>query len=152
MIIEIPSSKQIPRNSHNDYRNKPKTLIQQSNKNQSSSPKSQIVPLKMGKPLPNAIYLVLFLDVVAGALREIDAILCTQDLSTIITTLLHFTLSHTEMDFPRLGIFIYLAMPYITKYTIDHLLIPPLFLSHRRKPMTPVPLMDILVHHPPCLY
>ena len=32
MIIEIPSSKQIPRNSHNDYRNKPKTLINKTTK------------------------------------------------------------------------------------------------------------------------
>ena len=46
MIIEIPSSKQIPRNSHNDYRNESKTLIQQSNKNQSSNPKCQTIPLK----------------------------------------------------------------------------------------------------------
>ena len=55
----------------------------------------------MRKPLPNAIHLALLFDIVAGVLREIDAILCTQNLSTIITTLLHLTLSHKEMDFPQ---------------------------------------------------
>ena len=44
MIIEIPSSKQIPRDSHNDYRNKPKTLIQQSNKTKA--------PTRRAKPSP----------------------------------------------------------------------------------------------------
>ena len=122
MIIEIPSSKQIPRNSHNDYRNKPKTLIQQSNKNQSSNPKSQTIPL--GKPLPNAIHLALFFDVVAGVLREIDAILCTQSLSTIITTPLHLILSHKKMDFPQLGTLIYLAMAYIMTDIIPLLFYP----------------------------
>ena len=77
--------------------------------------------------IQRALALALFFDVVAGVLREIDAILCTQNLSTIITTLLHLTLSHKEMDFPQLGTFIYLAMAYIMKHTIKYLLIPPLF-------------------------
>ncbi len=55
-IIEIPSSKQIKRNSHNDCGNKPQTLIQQSNKNRSSNSESETIPLKYGDPPPPKRY------------------------------------------------------------------------------------------------
>ena len=126
MIIEIPSSKQIPRNSHNDYRNKPKTLIQQSNKNQSSNSKSQTIPLKNGETPPKRYTPCPFLQRRGWCAKGNRCNFMHPNLPIIITTLLHLTLSHKEMDFPQLGTFIYLAMAYIMKHTIKHL-IPPLF-------------------------
>ena len=148
MIIEIPSSKQIPQNSHNDYRNKPKTLIQQSNKNQSSNSKSQTIPLKNGETPPKRYTPCPFLRRRGWCAKGNRCdFMHPKPVQHNYHTATPYSFPQEDgflpignFYLPRNGLYqeIYHQAPYSSP-----------FLSHRRRPMTPVPLMDILVQQPP---
>ena len=149
MIIEIPSSKQIPRNSHNDYLNKPKTLIQQSNKNQGSSSKSQTIPLKNGETPPKRYTPCPFL-------RRRGWCAKGNRCNFMHPKPVHHNYhTATPYPFPQGDGFPPIGNFYIPRNGLYHETynqVPPYsspFLSHRRRPMTPVPLMDILVQPSP---
>ena len=149
MIIEIPSSKQIPRNSHNDYLNKPKTLIQQSNKNQGSSSKSQTIPLKNGETPPKRYTPCPFLRRRGWCAKGNR---CDFMHPKPVHHNYHPATPYPFLQgdgFPPIGNF---YIPRNGLYHETYNQVPPYsspFLSHRRRPMTPVPLMDILVQPPP---
>ena len=147
--IEIPSSKQAQRNSHNDCRNKTKILTEQSNKNESSNPNIQAHHGKKWGKTPKRYTPCPFLrrrgwcakgnqcdfmhpKPVQHEYQTLTPYPFTQrdGLSPIRNC--HFSCSDIHHE-------IYNQAPFY----------PTPFLSHRRRPMTPVPLMDILVQPPP---
>ena len=149
MIIEIPSSKQIPRNSNNDYRNKPKTLIQQSNKNQSSNSKSQTIPLKNRETPPKRYTSCPFLRRRGWCAKGNRCdFMHPKPVHHNYHTATPYSFPQGE-GFPSIGNF---YIPRNGLYHETYNQAPSYsspFLSHRRRPMTPVPLKDILVQPPP---